>query len=254
MTNSVSTPNSNSALKRLIVLAAVLATGCASSQYSRGGYYPDTRYGYGNDYGYPSAPIRPRRSGADQSADTAERVCSIDSLTQARNEWRSEIRDAGTGYGRTGEIRVETEERVEARPYGPQTATLEMIRAFETDLDAAYRFATSSCQAYSVCMDQQRYDEYACQGSAQRWSEAQARFEAMSGRLGEIRLEIAENCADCRGYRSYQDHRRYRGRHDGYPRRGRHYRRDRDAYCDGVLGDVFTTGECRDRRTRRRHY
>lgn len=250
MTDSISTPGRGRAIKRLIVLAAGLAAACASPQHYRDGYYPDSYSGYGSDYGYP--PVAPRRGSSEQSADTAERVCSIDSLTQARNEWRSEIRDAG-GYGRRNEIRIETEEQVSERPYGPQTATLEMIHAFETDLDAAYRFATSSCQAYSVCMDQQRYDEYACSASAQRWSEAQARFEAMSGQLGRIRLAIAETCTGCRGYRGYRDHDGYRDRHEGYPRRSRYSRRDRHGYCDGVLGDVFTTGECRDRRPRRRH-
>lgn len=250
MPDFASTLDKHRAFKRVIVLAAVFAAGCASPDHYRDGYYSDTRYGYGSDYGYSPAPVRPRRSGADRSADTAERVCSIDSLTQARDEWRSEIRDAGS-YGRGGEVRIETEERVSERPYGRQTATVEMIRAFETDLDAAYRFATSSCQAYSVCMDQQGYDEYACQGSAQRWSEAQARFESMSGRLGEIRLVIAETCTDCRGYRGYRG---YRDHRDGYPRRDRRYWRDRSDYCDGVLGDVFTTGECRTRRDRRHGY
>lgn len=247
MTDCISNPDRKSAFKRLIVLATVLAAGCASPQYYRDGYASGTDYGYSSDYGY--GPAVPPRASAQQSADTAQQVCSIDSLTQARNEWRSEIRDAGS-YGRRNEVRTEIETQVSERPYGPQTETIEMIHAFETDLDAAYRFATSSCQAHSVCMDQQGYDEYACGASAQRWSEAQSRFEAMSGRLGEIRLEIAETCTGCRGYRDYNG---YHDRQDGYLRRDRYSRRDRGAYCDGVLGDVFTTGACRDRRARRRH-
>lgn len=251
MTDCISTPGRGSAIKRLILLAAILAAGCASPQYYRDGHSSGAPYGYDRDYGH--WPGQNRRASAEQSADTAERVCSIDSLTQARNEWRSEIRDAGS-YGRRNEVRTEAETQVSERPYGPQTETIEMIHAFETDLDAAYRFATSSCQAHSVCMDQQGYDEYACGASAQRWSEAQARFEAMSGRLGEIRLEIAETCTSCRGYRGYRAQSGYRDHHDVYPRRDRYSRRDRNAYCDGVLGDVFTTGECRDRRTRRRRH
>ena len=223
-------------MKPAILLTALLVTGCATSRYDYAEtYYP--RSGYTGDY---AGSYGARGGRTERSVDAARQVCSIESLTAARDEWRTEIRG---GYRSSGEVRVESQSQVTERPYGPQTERLELVRAFETDLDAAYRFATSSCQAYSVCMDQQRYDERACRQSGQRWSEAQDRFEAMSARLADIRLEISDSGYG-RPYRGYD--RRYEGRvHDrGYRRTHDRRGRDRRDDCDGVLGDVFTTGEC----------
>lgn len=228
-------------MKRFALIAALALGGCASS-----GYYDSyDRYGRADGYYDPYPQYQPARHtgrGGD-SAATAERVCSIDPLTAAREEWTTEIREGGY---RTGSSRTESRLTTTERPWGPQTETVELVRAFETDLDAAYRFATASCQSYAICMEERGYDEYACQGAADQWRQARTEFNAMSGRLAEIRLEIAERCRDC-----YSDWRRHDGYRDHYRYRDRgHYahRRHRDRDCDGILGEVFTTGECEYRR------
>ena len=191
------------------------------------------------------------------SLEAANQICAIDSLTQARDEMRTVVREARVGsepvnwsgqdYSETTTEEVRSQEVVTARPYGRQTETVELFRAFETDLDAAYRFATSSCQAYAMCMHQRGYNESECAASRLQWNDARSEFTDLSQDLSRIRLEIQENCNDCHlrvpahHYRRYAPHRRHHGRcADGYC--------DRPDYdgddCENVLGDVFTTSRC----------
>lgn len=224
-------------MKRFAMIAALVLGGCAST-----GYYDDRQSRYYDPYpAYP--PVQTAR-GSEASIVTAQQACSIEPLNAAREAWTTEIREGGYGsrWGQAGSGRTERRLETSERPWGPQTETVELVRAFETDLDAAYRFATAACQSYALCMEERGYDEYACQGSADQWREARTEFNAMSGRLAEIRLEIAEDCRDChRGWRPYHG--------DGHYRGARHYRhhpgdRRRTDDCDGILGEVFTTGEC----------
>ncbi|MEQ8433015.1 MAG: hypothetical protein RIA71_02135 [Oceanicaulis sp.] len=222
----------------LFVTALVLA-GCAQP-YSA---YNDPYY----DPGYYAPPPAP----AEEGAETAQAVCSINSLTTARNEMRSEIEGAGidTGYGYYGRdygsrerTRIQSRETVTERPYGPQTETVELVHAFASDLDAAYRFATSSCQSYQMCMQNQGYAEAACMNSADQWRDARRDFTSLSSRLAEIRLAITEiQDPDYGHYPHPRRHPHYRRRgacHDGYC--DDRYEDD----CDSVLGDVFTTSTC----------
>lgn len=225
-----------------LLIASLVLAGCAVPP----GYYDpyDPYYDpYGRDH-----YAEPRSVG--EGADTAQAICSIDSLTTARNEMRSEIERAGydrgySGYGRSYDsrdrARVETRATVTERPYGPQTETVELVHAFESDLDAAYRFATSSCQSYQMCMQHQGYQETACMSSAQQWQDARRDFTALSGRLAEIRLDITQTMQiPAPHHRPYRRSHNYdRGCQDRYCG-DRYYDND----CDSVLGDVFTTSTC----------
>ncbi|MEQ8404731.1 MAG: hypothetical protein RKE49_06515 [Oceanicaulis sp.] len=234
-----------------LIAAALLMAGCAAP-YSAYDRYDDPY----RDRGYYAPPPAP----VEQGAETAQAVCSIDSLTTARNELRSEVERAGVstgyyGYGRDyagrERTRIESRETVTERPYGPQTETVELLHAFASDLDAAYRFATSSCQSYQMCMQNQGYTESACINSADQWRDARREFTSLSTRLAEIRLAITE----------IQDEPDYYGH--PYPRRHPHHRdrchdgrcdsRYHEEECDSVLGDVFTTSTCSYPRPRR-HY
>ncbi|MGJ3232024.1 MAG: hypothetical protein ACFE0P_09510 [Oceanicaulis sp.] len=235
-----------------LIAAALLMAGCAAP-YSAYDRYDDPYY----DRGYYAPPPAP----AEEGAETAQAVCSIDSLTTARNEMRTEVERAGVatgyyGYGRDYDsrerARIQSRETVTERPYGPQTETVELIHAFSSDLDAAYRFATSSCQSYQMCMQNQGYTESACMNSADQWRDARREFSSLSARLAEIRLAITE----------IQDEPHYPYRHP-YPSRHPRYRdrchdgycdRYREEECDSVLGDVFTTSTCDYRRPRRHYY
>ncbi|XBQ15447.1 MAG: hypothetical protein ABL308_10830 [Oceanicaulis sp.] len=250
----------------LVLIATALIAGCAAKYPEY--HDPYDRYGRHDPYYGPPAPPRP----TEQGAETAQAICSIDSLTEARNEMRTEIERAGYAgaytyygpdYGSRERERATIREQVTERPYGPQTETVELVQAFSSDLDAAYRFATSSCQSYQMCMQNQGYQEGACMNSADNWRDARREFTALSSRLAEIRLRIAETCDDCDwGY--HRPHHR-RGHPHPHPHNPHRYDDCRDGYCghhsryeeecDTVLGDVFTTTTCDYRRpSRYRHY
>lgn len=241
-----------------LFLACAVLAGCAHPQpYAHEPYHA------------PAHPVAP--DPAEESAEIAQAICSIDSLTEARNEMRSEIERAGydrdyylysgRDYDNRERARIETSETVTERPYGPQTETVELVHAFASDLDAAYRFATSSCQSYQMCMQHNGYREQACVSSARQWQDSRQEFTALSGRLAEIRLAITQTCHGCvrvpgPHHRPYDPH--YRGRHhDPTPCHGRYCGHDYyEEDCDSVLGDVFTTSTCHypARRHHRRGY
>lgn len=234
--------------------AALLMAGCAAP-YSAYDRYDDPYY----DRGYYAPPPAP----AEEGAETAQAVCSIDSLTTARNEMRSEIENAGlsTGYyghgrdyGARERTRIQSRETVTERPYGPQTETVELVNSFASDLDATYRFATSACQSYQMCMQNQGYAEAACMNSADQWRDARREFTSLSSRLAEIRLAITEIQDEDWGRYGHHPHPRRRPVHPRYRHSDCHdrYCDDYDD-CDSVLGDVFTTSTC-DYPTRRRYH
>ena len=110
------------------------------------------------------------------------------------------------------------------------TRTQEIIAAFETDLDASYRFATASCRTYNRCLEENRFAEAACQDSAAMWHDGQDRFHDLSERLSLVRERVAEDCNDCR-----PEHGRGRDRH------GRRDHRHHDR--DDLMGSVFSTSD-----------
>ena len=220
------------------------------------------------------------------SVEAAERLCGIDSLKQQRDQMISQVRTStldsdqifGPDERAETDTRTETSNRVAAPPYlDPPTEAVELVRAFVTDLDVSYRFATQSCQAYAMCMHQRGYNEDDCSASRGEWSRAQDRFSSMSDELSELRLEVATQCPECGwwgrrggyrplanpynrprhyGYTSYGTHYhggyllrdRHRERVRHHHARSHHYphrRHDKDEECDGILGDVFTTETCR---------
>lgn len=182
--------------------------------------------------------------------DTALQVCNVDSLRAQRDE-RIEAARAllVTGFASGGDVNERSQStqgtlRVDQPPTGPQTERTEILRAFELDLDAAYRFAEGSCRAYAACMHQRDYQEGACVGSLNSWERSQDRFTEVSLSLAEIRASIAAPVVQRRVYGQSYPHGdrydRYDRRHR--PHRDRHHRKDRD--CEGVIADLFTTSAC----------
>ena len=179
--------------------------------------------------------------------DTALQVCNVDSLRAQRDE-RIEAARAllVTGFASGGDVNERSQStqgtlRVDQPPTGPQTERTEILRAFELDLDAAYRFAEGSCRAYAACMHQRDYQEGACVGSLNSWERSQDRFTEVSLSLAELRASIAAPVVQRRVYgQSYPRSDRHDHRHR--PHRDRHHRKDRD--CEGVIADLFTTSAC----------
>lgn len=204
----------------------------------------------------PPAPFYPPSTTpvvatADAIAiDTALQVCEVDSLRAQRDERMEAARTLLiTGYASGGDVNERAQStqgtlRVDQPPAGPQTERTEILRAFEIDLDAAYRFAEGSCRAYAACMHQRDYQEGACVGSLASWERSQDRFTEVSLSLADLRASIAAPVVQRRVYGQSYPHAdrydRYDRRHR--PHRDRHHRKDRD--CEGVIADLFTTNAC----------
>jgi len=184
----------------------------------------------------PLQPLRydPVEATADAIAiDTALQVCEVDSLRAQRDERVESARALlVTGFASGDDVNERTSDSsgtltVTQPPYGEQTERTELVRAFEIDLDAAYRFAEGSCRAYAACMHQRDYEEQACMASLQSWERAQDRFTEVSLSLAEIRAHIARPTRQQRHSHNHQN------------------RQSSDRDCDGVIAGLFTTDACR---------
>lgn len=149
-------------------------------------------------------------------------MCEVDTLAEQRLAMLEEV------HGYREAIRAEPGYRSDVA----DTQTQELIAAFETDLDASYRFATASCRTYNRCLEENRFTEGACQDTASLWHDGQDRFHDLSERLAMVRERIASDCYDCRpdryGHHDARYHDRHHDRHDRYRR-------------DDLIGSVFST-------------
>jgi hypothetical protein len=173
-----------------------------------------------------------------QAVSIAERICNVDSLRAQRDDDIRTARglaDFGLGllgvddfgavgvsaFGEREDINGNIE--VSEAPYGPGTEITRLVRAFETDLDASYRFASSSCQTYSLCMQMNQSDETECNQTRIAWQDAQTRFTDTSARLGEIRETIATLHVENQGLEDDDDgngaHHHHPHSHDPKPRK-----------------------------------
>ena len=168
----------------------------------------------------PTGPVRP-----PMPLDTvppALQMCEVQTLAEQRLAMLEEIH----GYRETIGVQTRTEAVAD-------TEVQELVAAFETDLDASYRFATSSCRTYNRCLEVNRFNEESCQDTASLWHDSQDRFHDLSERLALVRERIASGCTTC-GPRSHGHARR----EDAHAERRRH-RHDND----DLMGSVFSTSE-----------
>lgn len=171
------------------------------------------------------------------SLEVAERICGIESLNRQYDGYRREVSSLTsarlpnpyyTPEAHEREVEERVEDRVTRPEPGPQTAQVELVRTLETDVDASYRFATSACQSYAVCMYQNRYDENACNAGRAEWNNAQVRFEGLSARIADTRVELARLARP--GY--------HPGHHAPRPSSG-------NPACSDRMGGIFSTAGCR---------
>ena len=185
-------------------------------------------HGYSGHHG-PSAPYIPPPPDHFRPVDTvspAIAMCEVDTLAEQRLAMLEEV------HGYREAIRAEPGRRSDMA----DTETQEIIAAFETDLDASYRFATASCRTYNRCLEENRFAEAACQDSAAMWHDGQDRFHDLSERLSLVRERIASDCNDCRP-EHWRDRDRHGRRDHGHRRDHRHHDRD------DLMGSVFSTSD-----------
>ena len=168
----------------------------------------------------PPPPVGPPPPPPPMMRDTvtpAHDMCEVDTLAGQRLDMLAEIHGYREAIGANS-----------GRSSVADTETQELILAFETDLDASYRFATASCRTYNRCLEENSFDESLCQDSAALWHDGQDRFHDLSERLALVRERIASDCHDCRSTASHPD-----------PDRRHHHDDDGDG---SLMGSVFSTG------------
>ncbi len=143
-------------------------------------------------------------------------MCLVDTLAEQRLAMLEEV------HGYREAIRADAM----AGANVADTRTQEIIAAFETDLDASYRFATASCRTYNRCLEENSFAEGACQDTAALWHDGQDRFHDLSESLAAVRERIASDCSDCRPSAHHSGPRR----HAPHPRQS-----------DDTIGSVFST-------------
>ena len=65
-----------------------------------------------------------------------------------------------------------------------------MAVPLEAEVDAQFRTMTSSCKAYSRCMEMRGYNESECSASMDRWRDAEASFATLSREIRMIDAEV----------------------------------------------------------------
>lgn len=198
-------------MKTLMVL---LVSATALSACSGHGRAPHPQPGPG-----PGPVVQHRPPVARDTVGPAIAMCLVDTLAEQRLAMLDEV------HAYRAEIRADAL----AGANVADTRTQEIIAAFETDLDASYRFATSSCRTYNRCLEENRYEEGACQDTAALWHDGQDRFHDLSLSLAAVRERIASGCSDCGGARAHgpgEDH-------DHHAPTRRH--------SDELIGSVFST-------------
>ena len=102
---------------------------------------------------------------------------------------------------------------------GGQTANADVQRAYrirdrlndlDAEIDAQYRNVTSSCKAYSRCMEMNGYREGRCRSSLRRWDDAEESFSELAITLKELEQSIiyiqnAKHSGRCRGRHCVND-------------------------------------------------
>ncbi len=167
-----------------------------------------------------AGPLRPLHPPMQDTVQPAIDMCEVETLAEQRLAMLDEIHAYRETIGATASPRSDN----------ANTETQELIAAFETDLDASYRFATASCRTYNRCLQVNRFDEASCQDTASLWHDGQDRFHDLSERLAMVRERIASGCDDCGPQRAHPSH------HDGAETRRRH------THDDDLIGSVFSTG------------
>jgi len=178
------------------------------------------------------------------AVSAATEICDIEALNTERSERVEEMRSlAYIGRDDQGRQpvtrRTETEEVSDAQVIRPQPAYIgektEILRLFETDLDAAYRFAAAACRTHVLCLQSHGFEEGRCMTTGNFWAQAQDNFvNVTSINAMQVRQNLAQSQILEEPRTIIQEVRP--------PEEGA--RRAQPRCGSNVLGDVFTSGAC----------
>ncbi len=117
------------------------------------------------------------------------------------------------------------------------TRIISRINRFDAEIDGKYRAVTSSCRAFSRCMQNNFYDEGQCRSTLARWERADQDYSDLARELREIEAEVERT--------RLITSRRHKG-HKAY-----HLNQRDRCDCSSSIGGVFAN--CCDRDEGRRY-
>jgi len=68
-----------------------------------------------------------------------------------------------------------------------KTILSEKLRRYSAEVEASYRFVTAACNSYNLCMENNGYNEQACDQSRKAWVASHEKFNDLTARLASIR-------------------------------------------------------------------
>lgn len=87
------------------------------------------------------------------------------------------------------------------------------LNKFDAEIDGQFRNLTSSCKAFTRCMEQNKYKEDKCNKTMQRWDDAETSFKDLSVRLRELEVEAKKITTS---KKSRKSNRKKKCGYDGY--------------------------------------
>jgi hypothetical protein len=97
----------------------------------------------------------------------AKQACEITALAEERDVMISSIDSDAPEEGA-----VQTEHR--------WTIARDKLLAYRAEVDASYRFVTASCNSYNLCMENNGYNESACEKTRQAWVDSHDKFNELA--------------------------------------------------------------------------
>lgn len=150
----------------MLAAIAMFASSCGNTWRSGGGRFAsDNRSGI----------IAGRK--AESAAPEVNDICDVDSLEAQRNILRTRTDNLSNSYKQEGGVQS-------------QDRTNRLLNDFDAEIDAAYRNVTSSCRAYSRCMQNNYYNEGSCRSTLSSWERSRDEFADLSRELREIEAEV----------------------------------------------------------------
>lgn len=213
-------------MKKLAILAATGAV-LAGCTHSAGGPHEHMVF----------TGVRP--ASDDTAIFLAEETCQVDEINDQRGALLAQVHD----------MRVAIADRDYGRDTSLQTRVVELVNAFETDLQGAYTSVQTTCRSHAVCMHQNGYQESACNATRDEWTHSRDQFAGLSAELAQIRLAIVQNCSDCRedldGIPDHRGHGGHGSGHGSHPSTAHHHHGHQHRY-DMPIGSVFSAPTTRD--------
>jgi len=107
------------------------------------------------------------------NVEIAKNVCEVTALAQEH---------------RTLTTRIGNIENGAPTNYTDEAWTIlrEKLSKYRAEIDATYRFVTSNCTSYNLCMQMHNYSEQACASSRVEWTRSNERFNELSVELAKI--------------------------------------------------------------------